>query len=552
MLTYTPPQDPNLAKPTEKPWLLLLLTFIWLWPGIIGHDPWKPVEPFATAVVQGMLSSHNWLLPTTQGIPHLESPPLYYWVAAGFVKLFSPWLLTMPDAARLATPFFMAIALTLMGGAGRLLIGRRHGRSVVLILIGCIGLIATGHQMNPIVAGFAGFAAAFYALALALTSPGLAGAILGVGLVVTFLSTSLLEVVLIASVAALLPAFSAWRNKSYAITLILALLIAVPLALIWPMAFAKVHPAEFAQWWNYYALGPLNGIGHISLFHELGYYPKVVFWYCFPAWPLAAWALHRRRDLNSPMLQLPLMFFAVVLILLTLSDRQAPEYAMPLLLPMALMAAVELDTLKRGAAALFNWFGLMTFGFFGILVWLGWLAMNYGWPAKLAERSAYFSPYYQPQVSTFAAVCALIASLVWVWAVTRRNLRGRQAVTNWAAGITLLWGLGLTLWLPWLDAAKSFRPVVEQMVDALPPSVSCVATEDRNRLARLSWEMYGDMKLKTFPKGSPDVPCNWRLRVVHKNDGLAEPGWTLMWSGSRPRDDIQFGLYQRTPSVAQR
>ncbi|XLM22637.1 hypothetical protein MKD33_08365, partial [Chromobacterium piscinae] len=66
---------------------------------------------------------------------------LYYWLAAGCVKLFSPWLLPAHDAARLSTPLLMALALLLAGMAGRDLIGRRHGRSVVMILIGCLGLV---------------------------------------------------------------------------------------------------------------------------------------------------------------------------------------------------------------------------------------------------------------------------------------------------------------------------------------------------------------------------------------------------------------------------
>ncbi|WP_230368891.1 hypothetical protein [Paludibacterium denitrificans] len=60
MLTYSPHVD-ALPKPTEKPWLLLLLCFVWLWPGIIGHDPWKPDEPYVMAVVDGMVRSGNWL-----------------------------------------------------------------------------------------------------------------------------------------------------------------------------------------------------------------------------------------------------------------------------------------------------------------------------------------------------------------------------------------------------------------------------------------------------------------------------------------------------------
>ena len=107
MLTYTPPKHPELPKPTEKPWLLLLLCFVWLWPGILGHGPWKPDEPYALGVVQWMLHSGDWQVPRIVGEAYLDTPPLYYWVAAGFARLLSPWL-ALHDAARLATPLFMA------------------------------------------------------------------------------------------------------------------------------------------------------------------------------------------------------------------------------------------------------------------------------------------------------------------------------------------------------------------------------------------------------------------------------------------------------------
>ncbi|AXK39825.1 ArnT family glycosyltransferase [Crenobacter cavernae] len=548
MLTFSTNRA-GLPQPTEKPWLLLLLTFVWLWPGILGHDPWKPDEPFVNAVILNMLHSGNWLTPMVHGEAYLDAPPLYYWVAAALARAFSPWLLPLHDAARLATPLFMAIGLTFAGMTGRELIGRRHGRSVVLILIGSLGLLATGHQMTPAVAGFAGFAIAFYALALSLRAPGLAGALLAAGLVLTFLSTSLLEVSLLVLSSLMLTAFSAWRNKGYAITLAMALLLALPVAGLWPWLFAHAEPAAFARWWYEEALGPLNGFGRVGFFHEFGYYPKLVLWYTWPAWPLAAWTVYRSRRFDEPLLQLPLLFFVVTLILLTLSDRQSSTYALPLLLPMAVLAAVELDTLKRGAAAFLNWFGLMTFGFFGVLIWAGWAAMNFGWPAKLAERAAYFSPGYLPQVSWPATLAALAATAVWLWAVTRRHLRGRQAVTNWAAGITLFWGLALTLWLPWLDAAKSYRPVVDKMMAALPPAAknACVATERNNLLARLSWQYYGDLSLTAFERGA-EPPCGWRLVVRTRAQGLAEPGWTLIWQGRRPRDkDELYALLRRSP-----
>ncbi|MGL6046548.1 MAG: hypothetical protein ACRC02_08805, partial [Vogesella sp.] len=74
MLTYSA-QSQGAARPTEKPWVLLLLCFVWLWPGILGHTPWKPDEPYVTAVVQSFVAGGHWLLPAIDGQPYLENSP---------------------------------------------------------------------------------------------------------------------------------------------------------------------------------------------------------------------------------------------------------------------------------------------------------------------------------------------------------------------------------------------------------------------------------------------------------------------------------------------
>ncbi len=502
------------------------------------------------AVISQMLQTGNWMLPSIQNVPYLPHPPLYYWVAAAFQSVLSPWLLPAHDAARLATPFFMALSLLFAGCAGRELIGRRHGRSVVIIMMGCLGLMDTGHQMSTAVAGFAGYSAAFYALTLALRFPALGGVLLGAASVVLFLSASLLEVALVWAVVLMLPAFSAWRTKRYAISVAMALLFGLPLALIWPMGLASNYPAVFAAWWSEYALGPLEGFHRLGLFHEVGYYFTTSLWYAWPAWPLAGWTLYRTRRYDEPLLQLPLMFFAVIILLLTFSDRQATEYAMPLLLPLALLAAIELDTVKRGAAAFLNWFGLMTFGVFGLVLWLGWLALHFGWPAKFAERAAYFSPYYRPEPVVIAPLVALLATMVWGWAVTRRHLRGRQAVTNWTAGLTLFWGLAATLALPWMNSFKSYRPVVERMEAQLPVNVDCVGVPESLMIARVSWDYYANRRLRPYAAGQEST-CSYRLVARSRDElGMVTPGWREVWNGSRPREKREiFVLEKRDPSV---
>src|SRR5207248_6597573 len=51
----------------------------------------------------------------------------------------------------------------------------------------------------------------------------------------------------------------------------------------------------------------------------------------------------------------------------------------------------------------------------------------------------------------------------------------RRAILNWATGITLVWGLYMTIWLPYLDSRRSYRPVAESLATELRPH-ACVAS----------------------------------------------------------------------------
>ncbi|MBP6346459.1 MAG: hypothetical protein KA346_11130, partial [Neisseriaceae bacterium] len=217
----------------------------------------------------------------------------------------------------------------------------------------------------------------------------------------------------------------------------------------------------------------------------------------------------------------------------------------------------QLDNLRRGPAAFLNWFGAMTFGALAIFIWLGFLAMNFGWPAKLAERALYFSPYYVPKLYAFAIVFGLMMTPVWLWAVTRRHLRGRQAVTNWAAGMTLVWLLMLSLFLPWLDKIKSYRPVVDQMVNSLDAQTVaaieagevCIQAQSRQLVLLTAWREYSDLPINTFEYQLND--CGYWLNTAKREPqlvmGQADPaGWAPVWLGHRPRENNEwFVLYQK-------
>jgi 4-amino-4-deoxy-L-arabinose transferase-like glycosyltransferase len=62
-------------------WTLAVLLVLYIFTGLIGHDPWKNDDAITIGVVHDLVSNGNWLTPSLAGRPYPDAP-LYYWVAA--------------------------------------------------------------------------------------------------------------------------------------------------------------------------------------------------------------------------------------------------------------------------------------------------------------------------------------------------------------------------------------------------------------------------------------------------------------------------------------
>ncbi len=547
MLTYTPPSDTQPLKPTERPWLLLLLCLIWLVPGLVGHHPWKPDEPASIGIIDAMLDSGNWLVPSLAGEPTLERSPFFYQLATLMAKWLAPGWLQTHDAARLATGLFMALALACAGGAGRELVGRRSGRVVVMVMVGCLGLLLRGHALSPDAATLAGYAAAVYGMALALRLPGLAGLALGVGSGLAGASASLFEPAAIWMVAILLPAcFRYWRSREYLITLVLGALVALPWLVLWPFWLWRTSPDLFSLWWSAGATWRLQGIGFAIWSRELAYYLSLLPWFAWPALPLAGWTLWDSRLLGyaRPHVQMPVLMLSVWLALMLFSPAPKEGYALPLLIPLSLLASAGIDRLRRGAAAALNWFGIMTFGLLAIYLWIGWTAAQFGIPARLVERGVKVAPGFVASLNVAAVLLAIVLTLAWVWAVSRRRQRGRQAVTSWAAGVTLSWSLLMLLWLPGVDWVRGYQLPAAELGHVAGQAKGCIATRNMSTAQVALFHYYTDLPLVS-EMANPGS-CDWVLIQGGQVEISPAGSWVRLWEGGRPGDSRErFRLYRR-------
>lgn len=524
-----------------KTHLLLVLCAVWLCMGLIGHAPWKPYESHTISTIKTILDTGNLLAPTSASNTQIINPPLYYLSAAALAKILSP-ILPLHDAARIATGLWMVITLLMMGMAGRELWGKGFGRQTTFVLMGCLGLIISAHTLMPAVSALTGIATSFFALSLAKRRPYRASILLGLSLAVGFLSTGILPLLIILVTCLALPcAFSFWRTKSFFYVLAIAVLIASPFVLGWSILCHYFYPNNLQQWW-------LNSLTQFKNNDHI-YFLNTLLWYAWPALPLALWGFWRYRSqlFNKPKFQLIITFFVVAWLLIGLGSEDKEVFGLPLLIPLTAMAGGSIETLKRGTAGALNWFGLILFGLMISLIWLGWIAMMTGNPAKIKARLTFLSGVQHLNFSMIAFVIALLISLIWLFSVARSQTSNRSSATNWAIGMTAVWTLLMTLWLPMIDSARTYSNVFSSLKHALPAKYACVASNHFGESQLDLLHYYSNLKTQRF-ETEQNLNCDLYLIEDDKGRNKIEPGrdWKLIWHGKRASDRREsFRLFKR-------
>ena len=222
-------------------------------------------------------------------------------------------------------------------------------------------------------------------------------------------------------VVVLLPLLPAWRTRHHVYALMIAALACAPWLLAWPAALHARSPALFNEWLMVNNFGRFLGSNDLGPAADSAHYLRILPWYALPALPLAMWALWRARSksLTAPPYAMPLLGFVVIFVLLSVSADARELYALPMLIPLALLATPSIDTLRRGAAYLIYWFSIMGGGFFMIVAWFYWIALELAVPAKLHLHLHTLQPGYAPGFKWLAFALAMFYSLGWVFVLLK-------------------------------------------------------------------------------------------------------------------------------------
>ena len=540
------------------PLWLILLALAYLLPGLIGHDPWKQDEAYSFGIIYNMVRTGDLVVPTLAADPFMEKPPIYYITATGMVHLLSGWL-PMHDAARLTTAIYLAIAFLFTGLLARATWGDGYGAPAVLVLMSTLGLIQNGHYIITDMALTTGMAMAFYGLMRARESTAWGGLWLGTGAGLAFMSKGLLGPGLLGVSALLLPLlFARWRTRGYLWTLLVAFAWALPWLAIWPTALYLRDHELFMRWFWDNNFGRYLGVSDLGAPAKDLFWLRTLPWVTFPALPIAIWTLWRRgRDaLATDGVRVALVGSVVGWGVLFASHTARDLYALPLLAPLAAIAAGAVRSLPPWAVRGVYWSSTLLFGLLAFALWLLWFyGLMFGHAPPWSALGRQLPLDFAPDWRWGAFLAAMALQIGWAWIIGAYRPPAPAALLAWPAGLILVWGIVATIHLPWMDQAMSYRGVFTALKQALPSGHGCIADPAVMRLRECERGMlhYVAGITTEHVERVEDTSCDLILVEAGADTrGTAVDlgrGWRRIWEGVRPADRRdRFIVFQREGS----
>jgi hypothetical protein len=276
-------------------------------------------------------------------------------------------------------------------------------------------------------------------------------------------------------------------------------------------------------------------------------------WFTWPAWPLTLWTLWRwRGHLLHRHISIPLSTAAVSV--LACISMGGSDRALMLGLPaMAVLASFALPTLQRSTAAAIDWFSVFFFSVCALTIWVVYASMQTGVPAQPAANVARLAPGYTASFSALALVFATLATLAWLWLVRWRSGRNRhplwKSLVLPASGVALCWLLLMTLLLPPLDHARSYRPLIKRIA-AVVPAGACVAAPGVPRAQVVALEHLGGYRVDALASAET-TRCDFLLLAeTRQHPAPAGARWKLLARERRNNNDDEItAIYQRADAA---
>ena len=545
MNTPSPAIVSNIAARRLPKYSLFVLCIVYVLAGSFARDPWKSVDLTSLGYMMSLIDSSSSLLNINMaGItPELDAL-LPYWLGMASIKLLP---LVSPDvAARLCFAAFNLLGMACLWQAIYFL-GRNPKAQPVtfafggqatpkdyscamadaglLAYVACLGLALPSHEITPMAFQLNTVCILFAGASCLAFHPkiGIAGVIFG-SLLLTLSGAPTIACLLLIGVMLL------WHQHPQS-TVAQKILLGVAL-----LGFINLNFYLDLWQWRLVDTSEFN----LKLKEQF----ELLIWFLWPAWPLAAWTLwkwrsHWQTQIWTQHLTIPIFFFIVTLISSLLTKNS--DRTLLLVLPsISALAAFALPTFSRSAAALVDWFTLLFFSVCALAIWGVWISLETGIPAQPALNVYRLVPGYTHQFQLIPLIIAVIATAIWIklviWRVGRHPSAIWKSLILPAGGSSLCWVLLMSLWLPFLDHAMSYKAWTKELTQIIGND-KCIyfSNIDRHQIAGFSY--HGNIQFE--PISSPEHKCHWLMEKPNQDANAtihSKNDWILKQTMQRPGD----------------
>lgn len=556
-------------------WVLWGFVLAYILPGFLGREPWKDHDAVAFGVMHDMaMGLTSWWNPLLLGLPIEHTGWLHHWLGAAFIWLWpeqAQWMAKLPfmgllfltmvgtwwsvyHLARL--PAAQPVSFAFGGEADPHDYARTLADAGLLALLACLGLAQLAHETSADAARLAMVAVMLMA-ASALTRPTVNAPI----------RTTIFWVL---GLMGLVLSGAPWMALVLSVTLLGAAAWARPKT---PPQTWGPHVGQDMRPWRWAVVSSVLVLALAYTFdlfhwpatfvlndsHDWDTFGRLLIWFSWPAWPLVLWSLWQwRQQWQSGHVLQPLIVITVMLIATAMSAQR--DRALLLALPaMATLAAFALPTLRRSLSALVDWFTLLFFSACALLIWVVWLAMQTGWPAKTAANVVRLAPGFEAPFSWILLLPAVLATAAWLallaWRVGRHTPVLWKSMVLPAAGATMSWLLLMTLWLPLIDHGMSHGSQSRAVFAAVTAPERCVLIDGLPNAQIHALRTHTPLALQRNPGKWAPNDCATLLTspqghsTLHQRMDLSQ--WTYLTTVKRlgrTRDDIL--VYSRNPEAS--
>jgi hypothetical protein len=532
ILSSTPPTPAVVTQsavrrlPRMALWLFCLAYVL---PGFIGRDPWRNADLAAFGMMRELaLGNSSWWSITLLGRSPELPALLPYWLGAWAMQLAPTWI-PADFAARIPFVLLLGLTLTATWYAVYYLARRPEAQPVpfafggeaqptdyaramadggLLSMIAMLGLAQLSHETTPNAAQLAFTAVLFFAYAASpyhTVFPSIAAITASIGLALSGAPAFGLALACAGALARAVQkdVFAVRWALYFAGAGAFAALLSIQLN-TWHAHMGQI-PMQWADWRNW---------------------GKLMLWFTWPAWPMVLVAVWKWRAWWHHLhIALPLAL-ALVIVIATIISPSADRTLLLAAPTLACLAAFALPTLQRSMKALIDWFTLLFFSGCGLIIWV---------------------PGFEPSFSWLSFLAAVSATFAWVWLVSWRAGRHRDALWKSlvlpAGGAAMSWLLLMSLWMPLLNFVRSDIAVVRQITRDMAGSNSpCVAVLGVSQAQAASLSYHGQLKLQPLEQSQA---CRWLIIDTREQTAFAAMQQYTQWraySGARRRTSTSDDL----------